>query len=795
MLRLVSWLARLCEFLLTCPYWAARFLFGTFIFNPQLGRLRLIVAPAMLYVLFALLLTYVYAPIRGTVGQIWMAKVLSYADERSLGTAIYDLKGRFVGIFDPILDSEEDFNYTGRPIELPDYIAYPDHKSLHVGEVPEDYWQCLVYQEDRHLGGLINPFGIDLYGVLKIPVSTVTRTLARGWPSLGVGGSTLSMQLARIFFKTPPSANETAAEKLSRKLKEWWLGPVIQWQLTRGGDPTLLKRWAANHFPLAQRTGGQELYGVEQTSLILFGKAASGLSRAEQYVLAAAVNQPVMLIGGSETLDKLRQATWKRVAGSRAKTCATALIADAGERARVVAELQHLAEAPPDPKPMPGTEEALAGLTQASAGRVGANPVFRSNALLASVKYGVREELTRRFGFGWRGKVSAVHLTLDAADNFQFREREKAALALLDARFKGNLDPHYTLDLSSVGEDQGQAAAKLPDVIIAAADDKGHLVRYFESNFNAAYFGSAAARETTTGHYEPAREARAIASLGKIVAAVAIANQARDTPSSLWVDTKAPATGLEACGHGEDRRLRTARVAFACSLNTPLEWRTSHVPLSELERLVHGFGITLVDPVTSAANLAKSIVVGQVAASPRTVHRLAGSVLAALSGNADKPVTLPTLVSGLTLSDSDASDAELASGGIVPGTLVKPQSRELLGAFLESPLCYKHGTLKRLSDWCADRHKGVALHFAKTGTRGTGTLDPAAYDTVDLWVAGGIKFDSGAAYSYVVVIGTGSPAQPWARDLYAGQVAEPLVRILLEDLEDDAAPKELTDSR
>ena len=88
----------------------------------------------MLYVLFALLLTYVYAPIRGAVGQIWMAKVLSYADERSLGTAIYDVKGRFVGIFDPILDSEEDFNYTGRPIELPDFIAYPDHKSLHVGD-------------------------------------------------------------------------------------------------------------------------------------------------------------------------------------------------------------------------------------------------------------------------------------------------------------------------------------------------------------------------------------------------------------------------------------------------------------------------------------------------------------------------------------------------------------------------------------------------------------------------------------------------------------------------------------
>jgi hypothetical protein len=39
-------------------------------------------------------------------------------------------------------------------------------------------------------------------------------------------------------------------------------------------------------------------------------------------------------------------------AGSRAKTCATALIADTRERGRVVAELEHLAEAPPDPKPI-----------------------------------------------------------------------------------------------------------------------------------------------------------------------------------------------------------------------------------------------------------------------------------------------------------------------------------------------------------------------------------------------------------------------------------------------------------
>ena len=45
MLTLVRRLARLCELILTCPYRAARFIFGTFIINPRLGRLRLIAAP------------------------------------------------------------------------------------------------------------------------------------------------------------------------------------------------------------------------------------------------------------------------------------------------------------------------------------------------------------------------------------------------------------------------------------------------------------------------------------------------------------------------------------------------------------------------------------------------------------------------------------------------------------------------------------------------------------------------------------------------------------------------------
>jgi penicillin-binding protein 1A len=113
---------------------------------------------------------------------------------------------------------------------------------------------------------------------------------------------------------------------------------------------------------------------------------------------------------------------------------------------------------------------------------------------------------------------------------------------------------------------------------------------------------------------------------------------------------------------------------------------------------------------------------------------------------------------------------------------IRPKGRALLGALLSAPICYRYGTLRRVSDWCSDKRPDVRLHFAKTGTRGTGAASPAADDTVDLWVAGGIEFEAGSAFSYVILIGTGNPSRPWGRDLYAGAVTEPLHRALLEDL-------------
>ena len=128
-----------------------------------------------------------------------------------------------------------------------------------------------------------------------------------------------------------------------------------------------------------------------------------------------------------------------------------------------------------------------------------------------------------------------------------------------------------------------------------------------------------------------------------------------------------------------------------------------------------------------------------------------------------------------------------SAGRIVPDKLIRRGGRPLLRTLLQAPLCYQTGgkptgTLKSLSAWCASRHPGLRLHFAKTGTQVT--ADPDA--TVDAWVAGGLQFANGAAYSYVVVVGTGSARDPWARNLHSAQLTAPLLEKLLIDLEAEA---------
>jgi penicillin-binding protein 1A len=205
----VRFLFRSLEWALALPMLLVRILANGVIFNPRFGPLRYVVMAGAAYVAFAVLLVYVVAPLRGVVGHALLGDKLRYDAERWVATAVYDTTGAFVGTFDPRLDSKQDINYTDKPIEMADgYTANPDHKAIPVQTVPESYWQCLVYHEDRYLGGPLNPYGIDLYGVLKIPYTSVVRSVASKRPTLGVGGSTLPMQFARVIYGTPPSREE-----------------------------------------------------------------------------------------------------------------------------------------------------------------------------------------------------------------------------------------------------------------------------------------------------------------------------------------------------------------------------------------------------------------------------------------------------------------------------------------------------------------------------------------------------------------------------------------------------------
>jgi membrane peptidoglycan carboxypeptidase len=779
---IIKFLTALLETLMRVPILLLRFLTETLAFNPRLGPLRHVFLFGLAYVLFALCLVYVVAPIRGITGAYTIADKLKYDAERWVATAIYDRRGSFVGTFDPRLDSVRDVNYTDHTIEVGDYTANPDHKSIPVRDVPEFYWKCLLFHEDRYLGTWLNPYGIDLLGVLKIPLSSIRRSIASRRPSIGVGGSTLPMQFVRVIYKTPPDASEGALTKLKRKIGEWWLAPVVYRVLTRDGD-TPLKQWAANHIWLAQRTGGSPLHGVEVTSRIVFGKEASELTVAEQMVLASAVNKPIILMPGSDKLNEVRLDRWRYITEVRARTCAEKLITDEKQKAELVFELVGLAGGPPDPKVRPRLQEALDRFAPALAARAQANPVIRANALMPSARFGLREEMKQTYGFSWRTYVRGVTTTLDTIENLEFGSKITAALARIDQNERSKISAGYALDPARANEE-----TKVPNVVVVAADHKGEIVRYYETGETAAYFGAPVARSLDTGQYEADLDPRMIASTGKIIAAIAIANTMRDTANSPYLDTQAPATGLESCARGgTTRQSRRAVVAFACSLNAPLMNRTALVGQHRVQKLIDRLGFTMPPADASGSGVPPStaVVLGQISGSPRRVHMMSSVVLSSLLRRGSVPVSLPTLIKSFdyTSAASAAAAAAPLATGVLPSDVIRPEAVPLIRTLLEAPLCYATGktpagTLRSLSHWCAARRNDMRFHFAKTGTQVT--TDPNA--TVDVWTTGGLQFSNGAAYSYVVLVGTGSVHEPWATSLHASQVAAPLLEVLLNDL-------------
>ncbi len=783
MLELLRIFVRLVELIVSVPVKCVRLIVDWVIVNPKLGPLRYLATAALAYLVFAAFLVYGLAPFLAWDRSSFQSEKLHYDAERWLATAIYDAGNNFVGTFAPELDSRRDVNYGSEAIEVGGYTANPDHKSIPVRTVPEHFWKCLLYHEDRRLGGVLNPHGIDLIGVLKIPYTTIARSIRLGRPSLGIGGSTLPMQFARVIYKTPPRVDETPLDKLARKFSEWRLAPIIYHELTKDGDDEPLKRWAANHLWLAQRTGGASLYGVEVASQIVFGKEAKDLSIAEQFVLASAVNKPVILLEGTENLNAVRLDRWRSIAEVRARVCAEKLINEAEVQRQVVFDLVNLAGGPPDPQVKPALQSALETYAPDWAKRAEANPVIRANTLMPAARFGIREEMKQTYGYDWRNHVRGVTTSFDAAENLAYRTRVREGLKKINKKYAARINAGYTLD-----PDKRDADTEVPNVIVVAANSDGEIVRYFDTGETATYFGSVSARAPATGLYESKLEPRMLASTGKVIAAIALANEMKDSVGSLYLDTAAPARGLETCTrNGSQRRGRRAIVAFACSLNEPLVNRLAQVGQGRVARIIKTFGFNMppkgVDgegtPPSTAA------VLGQISGSPRRVHQMSGVVLASLIGRDRKPVGLPSLVKTFdyTTPEAQKQAEERSQASIVPKSVIARGGRRFLRSVLQAPVCYQangrsHGTLKSLSHWCASRRSDLRLHFSKTGTQ-VG-IDRDA--TIDVWATGGLQFSNGAAYSYVVLVGTGATNKPWARALHSSQVAAPLLDILLSDL-------------
>ncbi len=786
MLGIFHVIARAVVFIASLPFRLVNLVVGGLFLNIRWRWVTYSINAVLLFGLAALVLAYPVAFLIGWADPGNFKPVFTYADQRARGTAIFDASERFVGIIDPHLDSVYDLNLTENPVVTPSYIAYPDHKSLHVKEAPPAFWACLKYHEDRHLGTWRNMFGIDLVGLVRMPYSTIERSITSRKLRFGAGGSTLSMQLVRSFLKQLPSSNETMLDKVTRKMREWWLAPILHNLLTRGEGEKEFARWAANHLPIAQRVGGSGIFGVELASWVIFDKSAADLSAAQQYVLAAAVNRPIEVLPHKDAgRERRRLKGWQRLVSGRAMTCANAAITSPDLREEIVAELSDLSQTAPSPRIDADVVLALEAQPNAPTGR-SVNPVRRANNLLGPLQYGLRQELVERHGYDWRNHVGAVHLTFNALDNQSFARRMEGELtALLASQAYRRKNAALSFDIAKAGT----PGAIVPRIVIAAANEKGELVRYYENHATAVYYGSRAAWDAKTGIYNPAAETMQLASVGKIFAAIALGNEGRDTGRTLYRDACVSGYGAESCRRSctaphATVKHRPVRTVFACSLSRPLIDRLTRVREDRLFALVEDLGASTSNLGTTPIETA--IANGLVSASPRTLHQIQLSMMNAMDETARRDIAPPSLIAAAQVYDASTAEPIRAAVPVIKPDAINDKAGTFLRTVLTEPLCHPNGTLRHLrAEWCARTNGSISLHVAKTGTRSF-RLPAGQPDTMDLWISGQIHFNSGQKYTYVVYMGTGDPRKLMGR-FAAGRQAGPLLRVLLEDLAREAA--------
>jgi penicillin-binding protein 1A len=743
-------------------------------------------------------------------------KAFEFADLRARAVALYDSEGRYFGIVHP--ETENDHLGEFERSELSPFGESPDHKAVPVAEAPPYFWRCVVFSEDRHRGEWRNRFGVDALHLARLPVSSR-------------GGSTLEMQLARSMWKM----HSRNSNPMWRKLHELSEAPVLNRYLVKDGDTAGLERWFSEHIPLVQGGGDEQgsIYGVYAAGQFLFGKTAEELDPAEQLVLAAAVRRPIAwpaseearaeilydLIGVDEkksrkramqcASDSARLADGTRVIpdkrvreATRARLDQLRVPANVGQTdpafleilrmEGVTAEVPLMAPMRLAKELAPNVQrEVVAELTDLLA------PVEEAAAVKASAITPAKRQPTRLTGtHPWRGKVREVAVTLDVAKNSQFRARAREAAMTLGEELeaggryrKGALPQRVVNELGSLSIVEGDTP-----LVIAAADETGRIVRYYNSSATTAYSGygdtRASIRGFGRGPYDRTQETRSVGSVAKLAAALLLAEGGEDNPDKTVSNACMPGLQQRCAGaaSGATPARVTLRRAFGSSLNPAVVRALGEgTTIQHTLDLMNTLGFYLPERHRQTP-MATNLALGRFAGRPRAVHWLAAVTLAAVRGQGGG-VTEPYFVESYKRIEPLA-DGSYTFREETPKRTVLPDlegigeaQAKFLRAVLSQPVCdTKDGTLRRLSAWCAAASKDVALHVAKTGSVSAGS--GAAFNESDWWIAGGIEFADGRAYSYVISLGAGSNKGAFAKDLGGGTLS-PIADVLLRDLLED----------
>jgi len=682
-------------------------------------------------------------------------------ENRSQAILVHDSQNRYLGIIPRSYES--DFVVRNDPVRVLGIDVTKDHKSALLENAPEDYWGCLKYLEDRHFETARNPFGVDLISTLGMPV---TRR----------GGSTLSMQLFRSLISLYPRPRKKGEsyfsysfDTLKRKAREWVGGPILQSYLIDKGGQEEFAKWTANHIALIQGGGDYDIYGVELAGRTLFGKSASELEPAEQFVLAAAVRSPISFRNtenrvrsdGSIAYGTIHR-TWRKPIRTRAVICANALIKNEDLKYSTLARLEELASGIPQPFVHRSIVKELDKSIKNPLS-IGKHP----ERLARNTITGINElvgELKNIHGSEFRNRSTKLNLTIDAVTNLRFANSLETALKKNDDRLQ-ELGSSYCFTIDPDSQRCNKPENLLP-LSVSISNNKGQLKSIYSTDEYSNYFGSLTSREKELigrGASNIDLEVRQISSLGKIAAGLLLAELGTEVLDTKWSNNCI--LDDRGCSKGKV----SPREIFARSLNDALIRRTaSKINQTRISTFMDIHNFTL--PLNSQGDPEyTSLVLGKYAGSMQSIQMLLNTALTYVTTGKVNEIYLPTLVK----TNNEQKQKYL-------GEVLKEGGKTFALRTLESPLCHRRGTLRRISSYCAINNKKIAVHIAKTGTTGNANKD--GLNEYDYFVGGALVTTSGNSYSYIVRAGTASPSDPVLKNVGSGKVLSPIVKQVIEHI-------------